>query len=547
MARQTVRFYPQLIRGAEEDPRMPVEMRHGLARETLDPHKNLVLNFFYPFLLESPVSTAAPLSCAAAEDCVDRVSLLPDNLLRRVVSRLPAKDGARTAVLSSRWRHLWRSAPLVLVDTHLLPAKRAGARPARAGAVSRAVTAAVSAVLEAHPGSFSFVSLTCNFMGRADRAVLARWVQLFATKGVSDLVLVNRPWPLPHGVCLPVALFSCASLRRLYLGAWVFPDTATLPRGAAFPSLRQLVLGCVIITDKDLDFVLAASPVLEILAVVGNQTQLHARLASQSLRCAQFCLSTVEEVAVVDAPRLERLFIWCSSSHDQPSKKASTRVKISRAPHLRLLGYLRPGVHILQICKTTINAGTQVSPSTTVPSVQMLALSLHFGIRNEVKMLPSFLRCFPNVEALCIESEETLEPTGNIRLKFWQDNGLIECIRSRLKSIVFREYHGHENEFAFLMFIAENAQVLERMVVELKLGKYAAPMEIAIKLKALESAKWASGSIKLQLTFSKFPSAWSLAKGSDLSCDDPFLCLCYMPTYFSVRDSSGQFQPLGYL
>ncbi|XP_051194869.1 putative F-box/FBD/LRR-repeat protein At5g22670 [Lolium perenne] len=554
MARQTARVYPQIIRSdlpaTEEDPRMPAEMRHGLAPETLDPYMNFVLRFFYSFLLDSPVSTAASLSCAAASlSDVDRVSLLPDDLLRRVVSRLPAKDGARTAVLSSRWRHLWRSAPLVLVDTHLLPDTRAGARPARAGAVSRAVTAAVSAALDAHPGPFPFVSLTCSFLSRADRGVLARWVRLLAAKGVGDLVLVNRPWPLPRGVCLPVGLFSCASLRRLYLGAWLFPDTATatLPRDAGFPNLRELVLGCVVMTDKDLDFLLAVSPELETLAVVGNLTQLHARLASHSLRCAQFCLSTVEEVAVVDAPRLERLYIWGSLSHGQPRSKTGTRLKIARAPHLRFLGYLRPGVHVLQIGNTTINAGTQVTPSTIVPSVQMLALSLRFGIRNEVKMLPSFLRCFPNAEALCIESEETHEPTGNIRLKFWQDNGLIECIRSRLKSIVFREFHGHENEFAFLMFVAENAGALERMVLELKLGKYAAPVEIVIKIKALESAKWASGSNKLQLMFSKFPSAWSLAKGCDLSCDDPFLCLCYMPTYFEMRDSSGQVKPLGYL
>jgi hypothetical protein len=54
-----------------------------------------------------------------------------------------------------------------------------------------------------------------------------------------------------------------------------------------------------------------------------------------------------------------------------------------------------------------LQAGTQVSPNTIVSSVQMLALSLHFGIRNEVKMLPSFLRCFPNAEALCIEVKLT--------------------------------------------------------------------------------------------------------------------------------------------
>ncbi|KAM3227859.1 hypothetical protein ACQJBY_059548 [Aegilops geniculata] len=311
MARQTPRCYPQLLRTdfpGTEEPGVPMDMRHGLDPETLDPYKNMVLKFIYSFLLKSPVSTAASLSCTTADDGdgIDRFSLLPDDLLRRVVSRLPAKDGARTAVLSSRWRHLWRSTPLVLVDTHLLPAACAGARPGRAGAVSRAVTGAVSAALEAHPGSFTFVSLTCSFLERADRGVLARWVQLLATKGVSELVLINRPWPLPRGVCLPVALFSCASLTRLYLGAWLFPDTASLPRGAAFPNLRELVLGCVIMTDKDLDFVLAASPVLEILAVVGNQTELHARLASQSLRCAQFCVSNVEEVAVVDAPLLER-------------------------------------------------------------------------------------------------------------------------------------------------------------------------------------------------------------------------------------------------
>ncbi|KAM0884199.1 hypothetical protein ACQ4PT_031147 [Festuca glaucescens] len=143
-----------------------------------------------------------PETLSSGEDKTDRVSCLPEDLLRRVASLLPAKDGARTTVLSSRWRGLWHSAPLVLADTHLLSGGDAGVRPARAGAASRAVTDAVSAALEAHPGPFPFVSLSCSFIVGADRPVLARWFQLLATKGVDVLVFVNRPWPLP-GLRLP--------------------------------------------------------------------------------------------------------------------------------------------------------------------------------------------------------------------------------------------------------------------------------------------------------------------------------------------------------
>jgi len=39
-------------------------------------------------------------------------------------------------------------------------------------------------------------------------------------------------------------------------------------------------------------------------------------------------------------------------------------------------------------------------PSSMIPSVKVLALKVRFGVRKEAKMLPAFLRCFPNVETL---------------------------------------------------------------------------------------------------------------------------------------------------
>ncbi|KAK3152334.1 hypothetical protein QOZ80_2BG0157520 [Eleusine coracana subsp. coracana] len=304
------------------------------------------------------------------------------------------------------------------------------------------------------------------------------------------------------------------------------PDTASLPRGCALPKLQELVLGCIGIEDRDLDFILAASPVLETLTIVGDIEALNARLASRSLRCAHLCFSCVEEVAVVDTPSLERLLMQKCWIGRRNGRKLVTRVKIGNAPKLSTLGYLEPGIHVLEIGNTVIKYGTKVSPNTTVPSVRMLALQLHFKVRNEVKMLPCFLRCFPNVETLCIQSEVTKEPTGNLDSKFWKQTGPIESVQSHLKTLVFREFQGEQSELDFLMYIAENARELKDLVIVLKLGRYAAPEEVGLKLLSLESGKWASGASKMGCLMSRLKDGdiiWSLEAGSDLSFSDPFL------------------------
>lgn len=46
----------------------------------------------------------------------DRLSALPDCLLHAIMSSLKARQAVQTCVLSTRWRHLWRSVPCLDVD-----------------------------------------------------------------------------------------------------------------------------------------------------------------------------------------------------------------------------------------------------------------------------------------------------------------------------------------------------------------------------------------------------------------------------------------------
>ncbi|KAF2951004.1 hypothetical protein DAI22_01g229800 [Oryza sativa Japonica Group] len=458
----------------------------------------------------------------------DRISRLPDAVLSSIVSRLPVKDGARTAVLSPRWRRVWASTPLVLDDADLLSD---GGGPQ---IFWRDVADAVSRVLAAHPGPFRCVRLTnaCSYAGSCGAAALSRWLGVLAAKGVQELVLVFlHAWPVR--VEPPAGVLRVASLRRLYLGLWrSFPDTEHLRPGAdVFPNLVELGICRTDIKAKDLDRLLQCSPALETLAfVVSYNTQPNVRVRSRSLRCVLFWMSIAEELAVVVAPRLERLILWNGCPYTRRVRRDfRTRVKIGYTPELKVLGYLEPRIHVLEIANTVIEAGTKPSPGTMVPTVKVLAVKVRFGVRQEAKMLLSFLRCFPNIETLHIMSAEADEPTGklNFKLKFWQDVAPVECLKAHIKKVVFKNFRGERSELAFLRFVLERAQILQTLVVVLTDGDgdHASQEELGNRLKPLiYSTHRASKCAEFFIFVRSGGTSWSFRTASDLSRSDPFDC-----------------------
>ncbi|XP_044969310.1 F-box/FBD/LRR-repeat protein At1g13570-like [Hordeum vulgare subsp. vulgare] len=502
---------------ANVDPATAADARRqGCDPRKLDRAAEDVLLYIYATLPSFPVYGGTRLpAIAVSPDGVDRVSRLPDEPLRNIVARLPVKDAARTAVLSSRWRALWPSTPLVLVDAFLLP-KGQGFRPTPSN--SPAVTAAVSRILEAHPGPFRCVHLVCSHMN-AYQAQLARWLQLLAAKGVQDLVVVNRPWP--RDVPLPTTLFTIATLTRLYVGLWKLPGTAAL-RGASFPHLRELGICSVEMENGVVDSLVARSPVLELLNILGCMSGLRLRLISQSLRCLQISCSKMESIAVVKAPSLERLILYGSGNI---ARGLCSRLTIGDVPKLHVFGYLDPG-QVLQIRDTIIMPGI-ASTSTMMRSVKILSLNVCFGVRNEVKMVPNFLRCFPNAERLHILSLKCDKPTGNhLSLRFWEESGPIENILSRINVMSIREFRGDPGEVAFLEFFFRNARALETASVSMANPSFTqfSTEEAYAKVNYSYRNK-ASRSCQMVVLVSTGPSGgevWRFKDGADFSFHDPF-------------------------
>jgi len=254
---------------------------------------------------------------------VDRISDLPDTILGEIVSRLPAEDGARTQVLSSRWRRIWRSAPLDLdLRSHPVPL----------GKVPR--------ILSSHPGParrFSAPARYYNELRSRAAATLDGWLRSPALSNLQELDCRHDlpfrvrdrgdPPPLPAS-----ALRFSRTLRVARFWFCRFPDGISI----RFPVLEELQLSHAVVSETSLHALLAGCPVLQRLLLTYNDGCSRVRIASATLRSVDVGRGagdlSLQQLIIEDAPCLERLHHHTGISH----KKMD--ICVMSAPKLGILG-----------------------------------------------------------------------------------------------------------------------------------------------------------------------------------------------------------------
>ncbi|CAL5077829.1 unnamed protein product [Urochloa decumbens] len=399
------------------------------------------------------------------EEAPDLISRLPDGILGDIVSFLPTKDGARTQLLSRRWRPLWRAAPLNLDaggDVGLSPS---------VVSLSRRVVGAeyISRILSDHGGGGPFPAarrfsapLGCLGFDLGDLYpdTLDGWLRSPALAGLRELEFhLGLPrWqkpPLP----LPAPVVQLAStLRVASFGGCSFPegDGSEL----RLPVLKMSLVD-VRIPEDALQALLAGCPVLQSLLIGDNNGCSVIRIVSQSLRSIGVNPGPgeikVQQLVIEDAPCLERLLVL-GSGFD-----VGMVVSVIRAPRLRILGKFAAYEPQLEFGTTVFQGSHIVSAATVVHSVKVLAITQP---DLSLDVVIEFLKCFPCLETLYIET--TAAGENNEWRRKYKD--LIGTFDIRLKKLVLTNYRGNESHFNFAKFFVLNARLLQSMRLELRGG-----------------------------------------------------------------------------
>ncbi|XBI44150.1 hypothetical protein VPH35_108835 [Triticum aestivum] len=371
----------------------------------------------------------------------DFISRLPDAVLGTIISLLPTKDGGRTQILSRRWRHLWRSAPLNLEVITGPP----GSYP-RHHHPSAVHHSAVSKIISQHLGPARRFCLKHLIDG--DLPEMESWLDSRALISLQELDIINYTG-YKTGYTLPQSVFRSAStLLVAKIMGCNFPDAIT--RSMNFYLLNQLSMDCVSISGDVFHGLLSGCHALESLAMLEVHAAGCLRVSSPTLRSIGFRKGSRKraELVLEDTPRLERLLLpYCDRNN-------SATIRVIWAPKLQIFGPFSTGA-----CELRVFQGmSPVSSTNSIHTVKVLALGCS---EHQLGAVLDVLMWFPCLEKLYVtfhahyrtfkQNEHHYDPLHPA------------CLQTHLKRVVFKLFKGSKQQIEFVMFFILYVKLLKKI------------------------------------------------------------------------------------
>ncbi|XP_037454184.1 putative F-box/LRR-repeat protein At3g28410 [Triticum dicoccoides] len=419
---------------------------------------------------------------ARSGDCDDTaddfISSLPDAVLGTIVSLLPTKDGGRTRVLSRRWRHLWRSAPLNL-EVSTRPPDAAAAADSPVPTPSRVPPSAVSEIISKHPGPARRFSLHCR--GDDDHCPQAEsWLRSRALANLQELDICYAEPPL-----LTSVLRSASNILVAKISHCDFE-----PAMINFPFLKKLSLFRLTISADLFPRLLSGCHALEILSMTKVRAVGCLCLSSPTIRTIIFRHSYGETVELVieDAPRLVRLLVPYCERND------SVTIRVTRAPNLEILGPF----FVVDSKLLLFQGISPVSSTNSMHTLKVLALK---SSGQKLNAVLNILRGFPCLEKLCVIFHTNRERNDENEPQY-DPLHPIECLETRLKKVVFKSFEGYGKQVDFAKFFVLNAKVLDKIEFEVR-NQYSSET-VAYEHRLLQVENRASREARVEFRTTKY-------------------------------------------
>ncbi|XP_055828949.1 F-box/FBD/LRR-repeat protein At1g13570-like [Solanum dulcamara] len=381
-------------------------------------------------------------------DRKDRISSLPRNVMDNILELLPVQDGARTSILSQKWRYIWAKLPN-LVLSHDFCSKLIEESESN-------FKEAVDSILLLHMGDITGFLLDTSGVSLSSYAAIDRWMLYVTRKGVEKLTLripVDNPYRLPSSI------FNCSTLTHLTLSNCVFKPPMSF---FGFQNLNTLSLSFSIFVPTR-SFCVIKAPLLACLTL-------------------NSCCGT-QYLNIISPPKLE--FLYIHNSHYYPLQNCFMNCKNLREFVLVFNGEVNARKHnekstlekllvssraleVLRLDSFFVELlSAHIVPNGrpfTLNCLWHLSLGVDFVKTGQISYALHLIKSCPNLSKLDIWVHATSDNAKAI-LMYLDTPSCLERALDKLEHVVIKSFRSSKAELLFVKLLLSCTPSLLKMCI----------------------------------------------------------------------------------